>query len=345
MVVFGAAGAYLGHRLPVPAGVLLGTLVAVGAVSVASPYLGLTQVPVPPGATPLLQVLLGAMVGLRMDRDALRSGLHALLPASLLAIAITAVAVASALLATALTSVDIVTAMFAAAPGGLTEMTTTSIAFGADAVGVAALQLARVLLAITVVDVLLKSRESKDEGEQQDEEEQEDADEAGHKKELKDLGVAAPWAVLGGVIGLVSGIPAGGIVGALVGSAAFELITGRSVPLARFRIGVQALGGVVIGLDVSSSLLGELGRLAAAGAIIIPVQMLFWLVASWLLVKLSGYGLSTSALASTPGGISGVIPVAEETDADAVVVTFMHLVRLSTVVVVVPVLVTLFSGS
>lgn len=344
MVVFGAAGAYLGHRLPVPAGVLLGTLVAVGAVSVASPYLGLTQVPVPPGATPLLQVLLGAMVGLRMDRDALRSGLHALLPASLLAIAITAVAVASALLATALTSVDIVTAMFAAAPGGLTEMTTTSIAFGADAVGVAALQLARVLLAITVVDVLLKSRESKDE-EEQDEEEQEDADEAGHKKELKDLGVAAPWAVLGGVIGLVSGIPAGGIVGALVGSAAFELITGRSVPLARFRIGVQALGGVVIGLDVSSSLLGELGRLAAAGAIIIPVQMLFWLVASWLLVKLSGYGLSTSALASTPGGISGVIPVAEETDADAVVVTFMHLVRLSTVVVVVPVLVTLFSGS
>ena len=74
MVVLGAVGAYLGYRLPVPAGVLLGTLVAVGAVSIAGPSLGLTQVPLPPGATPVLQILLGTMGGLRMDRDALRSG-------------------------------------------------------------------------------------------------------------------------------------------------------------------------------------------------------------------------------------------------------------------------------
>ncbi len=134
MVALRAAGVYLGHRLPVPAGVLLGTLVAVDAVSIAGPSLGLPQVPVPPGATPVLQVLLGMMVGPRMDREALRSGLHALVPASLLAVAITAVAVASALLAAALSSVDIVTALFAAAPGGITEMTTTSMTFGADAV-------------------------------------------------------------------------------------------------------------------------------------------------------------------------------------------------------------------
>lgn len=198
------------------------------------------------------------------------------------------------------------------------------------------------------MDVLLKSRKSKDKGKQEDEEQEEEGQESAGKarclEELQDLGVAAPWAVLGGVIGLVSGVPAGGIVGALIGSAAFELVTGRSVPLARFRIGVQVLGGVVIGLGVSSSLLGELGRLALAGAVIIPVQMLFWLVASWLLVRLSGYGLSTFALVSTPGGISGVIPAAEETDADAVIVTFMHLVRLSTVVVVVPILVTVCFG-
>ncbi|MCA1715984.1 MAG: AbrB family transcriptional regulator [Actinobacteria bacterium] len=164
------------------------------------------------------------------------------------------------------------------------------------------------------MDILLKSRESKDEGEQEDKEqeegEQESAGKTGYLEKLRDLGVAAPWTVLGSVIGLVSGVPAGGIVGALVASAAFELLTGRSMPLARFRIGVQILGGV-IGFGVSSSLLGEFGRLA---------------------------------LVSTPGGISGVIPAAEETDADAVIVTFMHLVRLSTVVVVVPILVTVFFG-
>lgn len=343
MVVLGAAGAYLGHRLPVPAAILLGTLVTVGAVSIAGPSLGLPKVPVPPGARQVLQVLLGTMVGLRMDRDALRSGLHTLVPASLLAISITAVAIASALLATTLTSVHGVTALFAAAPGSLTEMTTTSMAFDADAVGVAALQLVRVLLAISIVNIFLKSRESKDEGEQEeeDEEDEEDAGSPRYVEEAKEVGVAAPWALLGGVIGLLIGVPAGGIVGALIGSAAFELVTGRSVPLARFRIGVQVLAGVVIGLGVSSSLLGEIGQLALAGAVIIPVQLIFWLIASWLLVRLSGYKLSTAALASTPGGISGVIPVAEETGADAVIVTFMHLVRLSTIVVFVPVIATL----
>ena len=52
-------------------------------------------------------------------------------------------------------------------------MTTTSTAFDADAVGVAALQLARVLLAISIVDIFLKIRESKDEGEQEEEDDEE----------------------------------------------------------------------------------------------------------------------------------------------------------------------------
>ncbi len=340
-MILGFAGAYLGHRLPVPAGVLLGTLVAVGTVSIVSPFLGLPNVPVPPGSMPVVQVMLGIMVGLRMDRDALRSGIHALLPASVLSVAIIAISIASALVADALTSMNAITALFAAAPGGLTEMTTTSTTFAeTDPIAVATVQLARVLLAITIVDVLMSRTRSGKDGEQDQSGDSSGKD--GYKEELKGLAVAAPWGILGGAIGIALQIPAGGIIGALAGSAAFELLTGRSVPIARFQVVVQVVSGVVIGLGVSSDFLSELGQLAVAGAVIISVQMVFWLAIAWLLIKFSGYDGLTSALATSPGGLSGVIPAAEETRADSVVVTFMQLVRLSTIVVVVPVVASLF---
>ena len=53
------------------------------------------------------------------------------------------------------------------------------------------------------------------------------------------------------------------------------------------------------------------------------------------------YDLATATLASTPGGLSGVVATVSEAEADAVIVTFVRLVRLSTIVVV-PVLVALF---
>jgi membrane AbrB-like protein len=161
---------------------------------------------------------------------------------------------------------------------------------------------------------------------------------------MKGLGVAAPWGVLGGLAGIVSSAPAGGIIGALIGSAAFRLLSERPVPVRKFQLGVQALGGGVIGLGVSSDFLGELVRHAGAWALILSTQMLLWLALGWLLVRLFRYDLSTATLASTPGGMSAVISTAGPAGADVVIVTFFHLMRLSTIIVVVPVLVALIFG-
>jgi membrane AbrB-like protein len=331
----------------VPAGVLIGTLLAVGAVSVGGAYLGLPQLSIPSWGRYVLQILLGMMVGLRIDRESLRSGAHALIPASLLAAILILTTVAAALLTAPLTSADLVTVLFAAAPGGLTEMSLISMNFGADAAGVATVQLARVLLALAVIDVLLSRFGPKGQSEpaSDDQEEQNDVPaKVKYKECLKRFGWATPWGMLGGVIGIISPIPAGGIIGALVGCAAYRLLTGNFVPMKRFRIGVQVLAGGAIGLEVSSNFFSELVRLAGAGALIILAQMLLWLLMSCLLVRFFHYDLSTSALASSPGGISGVVPAAAEAGADEVVVTFIHLVRLSAIVAIVPIIIALFFG-
>ncbi len=162
VLIFGGIGAIVGHRLPIPAGVLVGTLVAVGIGGGGVALLGLPQLSFPPGTYSLLQILLGMLVGFRMTREELREGAHALLPASLLAAFIISASVGAALVAVPLISLDPVTALFAAAPGGLTEMTAVGASFGADGAAVAGVQLVRVLLAVAVVDVILQRLGHKD---------------------------------------------------------------------------------------------------------------------------------------------------------------------------------------
>ena len=340
----------MGHRLRLPAGVLVGTLIGVGVgVGVGSALLGLPQVSPPSWTNGVLQISLGMLVGFRMTREELRSGAHALIPAFLVTLIIISSGVATALTAASLTSVDVVTAVFAAAPGGLTEMSAVSLTFGADGAAVATVQLVRVLLALAIVSVVLK-RFGTDKGDEESDSGQEEqggsssGEGTGYAEDLKRLGVAAPWGVLGGILGIISSAPAGGIVGGLVGAAAFQLISARPVPLRGFQTGVQVLAGGIIGLGVSGEFLGQLTRLAGAGALIISAQMLLWIATSWLLVRIFHYDLPTSILASTPGGLSGVLATAGEGGADVVVVTFVHLVRLSTIVVVVPVIVAVFFG-
>jgi membrane AbrB-like protein len=327
----------------------VGTLVGVaGAVGGGGTLVGLPQVATPPGTNGLLQVSLGMLVGFRISRDELRSGARSLVPAALLTAIITSTGIAAALVAASLTSLDAVTAVFAAVPGGLTEMSAVSLSFGADGAAVASVQLVRVLLTVAAVDVLLawlgpkKGSEDEETGSDSQEREHTPAESSGYTEDLRGLGIAVPWGILAGLAGNLSQVPAGGIIGALAASAAFRLLTGRRVPVRALQIGVQVLAGAVIGLQVSGEFFGQLARLAGAGAVIVSAQMLLWPLTGWMLARLFGYDLVTAILASTPGGLSGVVATASEAEADEVVVTFVHLVRLSTIVVLVPVLVALF---
>jgi uncharacterized membrane protein AbrB (regulator of aidB expression) len=71
-----------------------------------------------------------------MTREELRSGVHTLIPASLVTAILVFSVVGSALVVVHLTCIDIVTALFAAAPGGLTKMSVVSVGFSADEVAV-----------------------------------------------------------------------------------------------------------------------------------------------------------------------------------------------------------------
>lgn len=321
-------GAYAGLRAGMPAGVFTGAMVGVGVWLAA---LGFPSVPVPDLLGQALQVMVGVLVGLRISRDALRSGARALLPAAILAAVFLGSGVAAAVAAVRLTGLSSTTALFAAAPGGLTEMATIGSSVGADGPAVAAVHLSRLLLIIVAANLLLarlRRREDPPNG----------RDTAGSPGKLA-LIIGA--GVAGGVVGLaLTPLPAGGVIGALVGSGAARFSVLGAVPQRGFDLLVQGSAGCIIGLGFSAEFFGTLLQLAGAAVVINATQLLTWAAASYLLFKVFRIDQTTATFASAPGGMGTLLSVTGETDADLVAVAFIHLFRLSATIIIVPLIVT-----
>lgn len=316
----------------------MGAMVGVGA---AIGLLGFPEIPPPPLAGQALQVMVGVIVGLRITGDSLRSGARALLPAAILAVVFLSSGVLAAIAAVSLTGMTPITALFAAAPGGLTEMASVGASLGADGPAVAAVHLVRLLLVILVANLLLARMQS----ESPEMAAQNDVDDEGSPRleGLLKLGVVAAAGIVAGAAGLAATpLPAGGVVGALIGAGIVRVLTPGAVPERGFSMMVQVLSGGIIGLGLSARFFETLAQLAGAAALVNLVQMLVWALAGYLLVKVFGFGSRTATFASAPGGMGTLLSITGETDADLVAVAFTHLLRLSATIIVVPLLVAAF---
>jgi uncharacterized protein len=333
----GLLGGFLGHRLRIPSGAFTGAMVGVGT---ALGFLGFPKVSVPPLAGQSLQVMVSVIVGLRITGESLRSGARSLLPAAVVAAIFLASGLAAATAAVSLTGMSPTTALFAAAPGGLTEMASVGASLGADGPAIAAIHLSRLLLVLLAANFIL-ARVQRTAVPEQDNAPA-SANSTSREGLLK-LGAIAAAGLAGGTVGLtLTPLPAGGVVGALIGAGVVRAVTAGPVPEQWFSSLVQVLSGVIIGLGLSSQFFEALTQLAGAAVLVNLTQMVVWILAWYLLVWLFGFDSRTATFASAPGGMGILLSIIGETDADLVTVAFTHLLRLSTTIVVVPVVAATF---
>ena len=118
--------------------------------------------------------------------------------------------------AVSLTGMTPVTALFAAAPGGLTEMASVGASLGADGPAVAAVHLVRLLLVILVANLLLvRAREEHPQSATENDAGDMAPDEPARPGGLAKLAAIAAGGLVGGVIGLATTpLPAAGVIGA-----------------------------------------------------------------------------------------------------------------------------------
>lgn len=148
------AGGWLGRRVRLPGGAVVGAFAAVAALGLLAGWRAEPPEPLRLAAF----VTVGWLLGESFDRDTGASLRRGAVP---IAVVVVGMAVAVGVVAWVLHAVfdlGVVTALLAATPGGLANMTAVSLGIpGSEPLTVATIHLVRVLVVVTVVPLALRS--------------------------------------------------------------------------------------------------------------------------------------------------------------------------------------------
>ena len=149
-LIIASAGGLIGLKLKIPAGAMIGAMVAVSAYNI---YSGNAYIP---GQLKIAaQIILGGIIGLSINMEAVK-GLKAVIVPGLILVAVLFVfSLISGLIIAKVTGMDLYTALFSCSPGGLTEMTIIADSYGADLSKVVLVHLIRILSVILFFPIVI----------------------------------------------------------------------------------------------------------------------------------------------------------------------------------------------
>lgn len=135
--------------------------------------------------------------------------------------------------------------------------------------------------------------------------------------------------------------PAGSFLGAVFGVAIVNLATTEGaieIPSQGRFLAFAALGWAV-GQSVNREVLGELGKALPAVVATIVVLVVAGALLALVLVRFGALDAHTAYLATSPGALSQMVALADDTEADTLLVVTVHTLRVLAVVIVAPVVV------
>ena len=148
MVAF--VGGYIGIRLRMPAGAFVGAMFAVAAFNILS-----GKGYIPPNFKLVAQIVVGGIIGLNFNMDTVLGLKTLIVPALVLVVGLMGYCIFLGFILSKLTGLDMMTALFSCAPGGLTDMTLISDAYGAQTHKVALLHLVRLITVISAMPLVI----------------------------------------------------------------------------------------------------------------------------------------------------------------------------------------------
>lgn len=353
MVTFAIAivTGWLAKKLKVPAGALVGGLIGVSAFHV------LTGAAAVPGlARPILQIAGGALLGHAISKSDLINLRYLIKPALLLIMGLIAINIVLGYLLFKLSHLDLATAMYAAAPGGVSDMALIIEELNGDTTTVSILQIFRLfsiyLLYPPVFKLLTKRFSPKQEqliGLDTVTQEISAALETTKWREPKpgtrlqtvNFLQTLLASVFGGLLLIFLKVPAGGMVGGVLFSGFFNVRTGRGYVPKKFGFFLQTGVGALIGSNMTKDSLLAIRHLIIPIVIMTISLILFTVVLGYAMFKLTSLDITTSVLAITPGGIQEMSMIARDLGCDTTPVIVMHTVRLVAVICIFPSLIML----
>lgn len=145
-------------------------------------------------------------------------------------------------------------------------------------------------------------------------------------------------AVISGLVAVRLKVPVGGLVGGMVGVAAFNILTDLAYAPEVLRVFTQSLSGAYIGMRIQKSDLPQFRNVLVPAAIMIVALMAFNVGLGVAISSFTEMSLVTALLSTTPGGVTEISLMSAEMGANQAQVTLMHLLRLTSVLGLFPVM-------
>lgn len=150
-LLVGSLGGLIGYKSPLPAGALLGSMIAVGIFNLMT---GLGYMP--SKSSLIVQVILGSIIGLSFSKENLQLLSKYLLPSLVIVLTLLLLSIILGMLLYRFTGMDLATSLFATSPGGLSAMSLLAEAFGAQAHIVVLFHTLRLVLVLLIMPFVIK---------------------------------------------------------------------------------------------------------------------------------------------------------------------------------------------
>ena len=149
-LLVGVVGGLIGHKLRIPVGAMVGSMLAVGIYS----SLGF-DVFMPYQARIGAQILVGCILGLSLNRNTFIQLKSIIIPALVISISLLTGGLVTGFILFKFLELDIYTAFLGSSAGGMTELSLLALSIGGDGAKIAMLHLIRLLTVVFVMPAIL----------------------------------------------------------------------------------------------------------------------------------------------------------------------------------------------
>jgi membrane AbrB-like protein len=150
-------------------------------------------------------------------------------------------------------------------------------------------------------------------------------------------------AISGGLLLNYLKIPAGAMIGSLLGTAVSQMVMDIKIDISPLlKRSTRMIMGSYIGLGITIEGIRQIKSALGAVSVVIIGMMFVTVLATYMLHKLLKFDLAESFLCCLPAGLSEIGMNAEEFKIDPLKLTTIHLMRLISTLILIPILVSYF---
>lgn len=149
---------------------------------------------------------------------------------------------------------------------------------------------------------------------------------------------------IGGYFGIKFKIPAGAMIGAMTFVAIYNIFTSAGQVPDNFKIVAQIVIGSMIGLNFTMDSVSGLKNLIIPSIVLVLGLTALSIILGFIIHKVTGLDLPTALFSSAPGGITDMVIMSESFGAKTHIVALLHLIRLTTVLTILPIVIKFFTS-